>query len=254
MTDPYRPGSWWPSRLNDYRHCLQFGKLKHEDKVIPQSENIDTAFGTGVHLGLNEILIGGDGEELFKLFWDTCKHLPREFKFGWEALGEMGPVFLARFKRLHAKHFRPVHMEERLFGSLGPYAVEGTPDYLGYFKDEPAVVDFKTSSRPYAKEIIHSHDQTVFYAHLAKQQINFHPKRKVLYVFVKDATAPRIQVLEKCLTETEICETLENVKAEIADYSTRKTHPKNYTSCVSGPLVCPGFKICFPDGVTNEGE
>jgi hypothetical protein len=250
----YRPDAWWPSKLNDYRQCLRYGKLKHVDRLPMESGGLDAEFGTAVHLAINDVLLGGNGQDIFDMYFSPLQGRAdlKRFKYGWEALNEMAPVFLRKFKRGHASKFKPFLMEERIFGKIGDEAAEGTPDFLGDYDGVPSGVDFKTSSSKYEKGAIESHSQIEFYAHLAQQQLDFFPTQKVLYVFVK-GTDPSIQVLKTELTKAKLYDTVLNIKAEIALYKNGAGFPKNLSACVRGPIVCPGFKYCFPDGVT-KGE
>jgi hypothetical protein len=242
--------AWWPSKLEAFRKCFYYGKLKHIDQVLSEEAGLDTEFGQAMHLGINDILLGGNGQDIFDMYFASAKGKPlKRYKYGWEALNEMAPVFFRKFVKLHAKKFRPFLMEDRLFGTLDDELLEGTPDFLGHYEEIPSIVDFKTSAQKYLKEALEAHHQPPFYAYLSQQQYDFTPEQKVLYVFVKDRNDPSIQVLKDTLTSTKVSSTMVNVKAEIRLYKDRSEYPKNYSACVKGPIVCSAFHLCH--GVKN---
>jgi hypothetical protein len=250
MSKPYAKDAFWYSRLQDARSCLRLYKLKHLDGVRLTEENLDMVFGTGLHLGLNEILSGeGDGIELFEMFFDTYRgrDLPG-FSFSWEELRAMGPVFLSRFERLHAKHFRPFKMEERMYGQIGPHKFEGTADFLGWYKDVPSVLDFKTSSKAYHKKKVISDEQMPGYAHLSATTLGFKPEQAVFFVFVKDRSGPKIQTPQIVqLTDAVLSSTIQNMREQMDDLTERKVFPKNPGHCVRGNIICPAFHLCHPE-------
>lgn len=245
----YRDDSWWWSKLEDYRKCLHFGKLRHIEKTVGTSLSLDTEFGSAMHLAINDVLSGGEGQRIFDIAFGLCKNSDlQRFKYGWEALNDMAPVFLRKFKKLHAKKFKPVSMEDRMSAEFEGEILEGTPDFLGYYDDVASGVDFKTSGSKYLPQAIQSHGQIPFYAYLSSKRLDFLPKQRILYVLVKDFHDPSIQVLKSPLTSTELYSTMLNTKAEIQHFKNRTEYPKNPSACVRGPIVCPAFDICWPKG------
>jgi hypothetical protein len=242
----YQDSSFWFSKLQDHRTCPKMYKLRHLDKIKVESRSIDTEFGTALHMGLNQILTGeGDGILLFNTYWESIKGVKlTQFKFGWDALKEMGPVFLDRFKRLHAKHITLFKGEERMFATVSGHEMEGTPDALGEYKGIPSIMDFKTSSSRYKNEKIISDDQMPSYAHYAKTHYGYEPKQKVYIVFIKDFKNPSIQVCVSELTTDNIQSSIDNMISEIEEIKAKNHFTQNRSSCVRGPIVCPYWEIC----------
>jgi hypothetical protein len=241
----YNPKAYWFSKIQDYDHCPAYFKAKHIENSLPEQEKgLDLEFGTALHLGLNETLQGGDGESLFNMYWDSVNPELRKFKFDHKCLRYNGNIFLQRFERLHAKHFKPFKMEERIFTQFGPHLIEGTPDALSEYKGVPTVVDFKTSSSKYDPKKILCEGQLSLYAALAEQTGIYSPKQKTYIVFVKDFKEPSIQTLSAPLTKEGIEATKENVVNTIEEIESRKVFRKNTSNCIRGPLVCPNFQAC----------
>lgn len=243
--EAYSPKAFWFSKINDYRTCPAYYKAKHVDGISFEEKSLDSEFGTALHLGLNDILNGGTGTEIFDMYWNSVDPGLRKFKFDHKCLAYNGGVFLERFKRLHAKHFKPFKMEERIFTQFGEHEVEGTPDYLGDYKDIPSVVDFKTSSSKYEAGKILCEEQLSSYSAMALQKLGYEAKQRVYMVFVKDFKEPSIQVLKSELTSAVRSSTIGNVVATIDEIKSRKEFTKNTLSCVRGSLVCPNFQRCW---------
>lgn len=254
--DSYQDGNYWYSKLSDSRQCLHKYERKHILKEKEPGElSSDLEFGTAMHLSINDILLGGDGLAIFSLYWESLQG--KELAYGrldWKQLRSCGEVLLSRFKRLHAKHFKPYQMEERLFATLGPHKFEGTPDFLGSYKDVPSVVDFKTAGYRYDKKKLLCDEQMPLYALLAEKH-GYQAKQIVYVVLIKHPDAPSIQVIKRDLTSTVLSSTLQNVVATCDDLEGRKSFPRNTSSCIRGTIVCPFFEKCWGkvDG-GNEDE
>src|SRR6185503_13090305 len=112
----YQDGSFWFSKISDYRTCPRLYKFKHIDKVpVPVTPSGDLEFGSAMHLSLNDILSGGAGLPLFSTYWDSLKDKAIDYgRLDWAQLKDIAERLLVRFERLHAKHFEPVSMEERI--------------------------------------------------------------------------------------------------------------------------------------------
>lgn len=247
----YQDGSFWHSKISDFRTCPKLYKLKHIDK-IPQVSlpGGDLEFGTAMHLALNDLLTGGAGLPIFNLYWDSLKGKPVEYgRLSQEQLKDIGEVLLARFQRLHLKHFRPVSMEERISGVLGSKKVEGTPDFIGWYKDIPSIVDFKTSGSKYDRKKIECDEQMPLYAELAKRVLGFEAKQLVYLVFIKGEVS--IQTLSRDLTKGEQALVVQNVIETCDDISERKTWPKNPQGCLKGSYACAYWKTCWGN---KDGE
>lgn len=241
------------SKLKDYHTCPRLYKLRHIDKVVPFTSSLETEFGNALHLGLNEILNKeGDGQEMFSVYWESVDpKISRLGRYSYEDYSEMGPKFLARFERLHAKHFEPAFLEERIEAKLAGHEFVGIPDFLGLYKGVPSVLDFKTSSRPYDPRQVVVDEQMPIYAHLAKEYLGFEATQVVFFVFVKDPTAPRIQrPIIRELTDVVQSSTIENVIETCDEIASKEKFLKNTSSCIRGPIVCPAYEHCW--GKKNE--
>jgi hypothetical protein len=253
----YAPNAFWFSKVQAARKCLRYYKLTQLDGIKqdgPQSADLE--FGTAMHLGINGILKADpdiDGVELFNLYWGSVESTPMEFsRLKWADLRACGNTLLERFKRLHAKHFEPFRMEERIFTQVGRHSFEGTPDFVGKYKGIPSVVDFKTSAMRYPKERIVSDDQIPIYAHLAEKDWDYPTQQGVYVVLIKDPKEPSIQVLTTALTKDTITYSISNVTEEIDDLAVRTTFPKNPTACMRGTYLCPMFQRCHGTGENSE--
>jgi len=242
---PYNPEAFWFSKLNDYRTCPKLYEAKHIHGIVPEEKGLDSEFGSALHYGIAECLSGRDGVEGFQMYWSTVDKRLRKFKFGPDALEKMGPIFIERFARLHAKHFKPFRIEERIYTKFDQHLVEGTPDFLGEYKGVPSIVDFKTSSAKYAKEKIECEEQLSAYGEMSARELGYTPEQRVYVVFVKDFNDPSIQILKSELTYVVRSSTLENMKATIEEIKARKQYPMNTLSCVRGSIVCPNFANCW---------
>jgi hypothetical protein len=246
MREPYAEGAFWHSKLADAQFCLRKYDLKYIRKVqIPEVLSADLEFGQAMHMGLEDIMRGGDGDMVFNLYWETRRNAGLEYgRLDHDSLKNIGETLLARFKRLHFKHYEPAHIEQRIYTPLGKHAFEGTPDLLCKYKGRRAVVDFKTAAYRYDKRKIISDSQMVAYAGLAKQELGFEAEILVYVVFIKDPKAPSIQVIERVLTSEETYDILDNVIEICDDLAERKSFPMNTGSCIRGTLICPYFDVC----------
>jgi hypothetical protein len=247
----YQEGAWWYSKVSDARKCSKFYDLKYLQKVpIVEDPSADLEFGSAMHLALNEILRGGDGIELFNMQWEISKLGNLQFsRLNWEELKNIGETLLARFSRLHAKHFVPFQMEERIYSDIRGLKFEGTPDFVGGYKDKKSIVDFKTAAYRYDKRKILCDDQMPMYAILAEKELNYKAEQLVYVVFIKDRTNPSIQVITRSLTNDILEYTLDNVILTCLEAQERKAFPMNTRSCLMGQYECPYFSKCFGGSV-----
>jgi hypothetical protein len=204
-------------------------------------------FGTAIHMGIQGYLSGDDGRSMFALYWEILKNEEIEWgRLGWQDLGAVGDELLRKFHKNYLPHFKPVALEERIYGEVNGHPFEGTPDFLGYYKELPVIADWKTSGYRYLEERTISDEQMPAYAHLVEQQTSFKPTHYMHLVLVKSRTSPSIQTpIIVPLTNTTVCSTMENVKQQIEDLKTRTTFPRNTSQCVQGERVCPFFNQCY---------
>lgn len=226
--------------------CFQKYKYLYIDKLKelgPESANLH--FGTALHMGLQAILEGDDPLPAFSLYMQSLNGKEIDWgRYGLEEYSKMGDVFLARFSRLHAKHFtNTITMESRLYGNLGDVKLEGTPDWVGSYKGVPSLVDFKTSGYTYPKEKIVVNEQMPLYAHLVEQNFGVKVEQLVYYVFVK--ADQRIQVQTHPLTKEFMKAKLDNIKLMCDDLSTRRVFPKNTNGCMMGQYRCGFYEVCY---------
>lgn len=236
--------------------CHRMYKLKHIDGLKPDEKpSAALYFGTAMHAGLHAILEGdGNGAEEFSMAWNAIQAETgvEYYRDSFEYLQKAGETFLEKFRKYYAKDFVPTHpMETRLFGQLGDYKVEGTPDFIGTYKGVPSIVDWKTSKEPYTKDRIVCNEQMHLYAELANQVYGFKPKQIVYVVFCKDKMSiqrPLIQPLDKKRHKA----MLDNIQAMCKDLETRTEFPMNRNSCLyNGKYRCGFWKQCYGG---NENE
>lgn len=240
----YGDDSFWFSKLSAHRTCPRLYQLQHIDKIKVESRSLDTEFGTALHLALEALLRGEDGVMVFNTYWEYVDPNLLRFKYDKKSLGNMGPIFIERFARLHLKHLKVFNSEERLFITEEGHKLEGTPDLIGWYKGTPSVMDFKTSSSKYMKEKIISDDQMPSYAHYAAVEKGFNVEQAVYFVFVKDFKTPSIQILTHQLTTVDIQASISNMVAEIEEIKAKKVFTQNRSSCVRGPIKCSMWDQC----------
>lgn len=246
--------AFWFSKLSDSQQCLKYYELKHVIKEPVEEElSADLEFGTAVHAGLHKILLGEDGEAAFLAHWEFSKDLDLQYgRHEHPILLDIGARLLARFKRLHAKKFKPFKMEERAYAEFDGVKLEGTPDFVGEFMDVPSILDFKTSGYRYDKRKILCDAQMPLYAALAKAAWGYECLQRVYVVFVKDANQPTIQIIKAPLTPMIVYDNLSNVIETCKELQVRKSFTKNTRNCIQGSRVCPYFTRCW--GGVTDGE
>lgn len=241
---PYSKSQYWYSKLKDFDRCPRYFKLKHIDEVpIVEEKSADLAFGTAMHAAINHHLVLGDaGLPVFNHCWEVAKAEGLVYgRYKHHELQVIAKTLLERFERLHSKHFKPWLMEERLYSQEVP--LEGTPDFVGEYKDTPSVVDFKTSGQRYHKLRATSDDQLPLYAWLAKNTKALDVKQVVYVVFIKDLTNPSIQVIESPLSAVGMKLAADNVFAKMRACE-QKEHAQNRGACIMGQRLCPYFETC----------
>ena len=237
------------SMISTAYKCHRMYKLQHIDKIREEGPGSSALeFGTAMHTALQASLEGANSLDVFNLYWNLVKDKDvKYFRHNWQMLADMAETFLARFERLHAKHFeieRP--MEQRLYGTLNGFKVEGTPDFVGKYKGIPSILDFKTSAIAYTKDRIVCNEQMHMYAHLAKQQLDYKPKQIVYIVFAKDSTRIQTQVRE--LKTEEHKGMLDNITKMCEDIKQRTVWPMNRNSCLAkGVYRCSFWDHCYGD-------
>lgn len=244
------PNSFWYSKLSLAQTCLQKYKFRYVDNVPEPGQKSDALeFGSAMHLGLEAMFEGENGQLTFTTYWDAVDRQSTSWgKFTWEEHRLMGEMLLARFERLHFKHFEPIVAEQRMFTKLGKYSFEGTPDMYGKYKGVITIADFKTSGMRYKTEKLDIAEQLRGYAQLVADAGYEMPTQAMYMVFVKSKikgeVAPSIQVIKQDLTKEQVSVTMENSLEQIKDLATRTTFPKNYGSCLDYNKKCPYWSLC----------
>jgi hypothetical protein len=255
MKQPYAKDAFWFSKLRVYRQCPYLYKLQFIDGVKIESRSLDTEFGTALNLGLDAIVNQeSDGLDIFNMYWETTPRNLQRFRYDWEMLAKMGPVFLHKFRESQAKHYEPILVGERVYGNVGKHAFEGEPDFYGKYKGKLTVIDFKTAGKNYPKQKIISDEQMVGYAHLLEQ--NGHkPAEQVMYqVLKKDPKEPSLQnPIILPLTAEHKCNILSNIEHTCDEIVARTVFTKNPDAYFFGEVVSPYFEMVFGKGVKNEG-
>lgn len=225
--------------------CSKLYKMLYVDKITPPVEpGGDLAFGTAIHAGVQAILEGANGLEVFALFWSSLKDQPHRWgRNSWEELKEQGEVLLARFERLHAKKFKIFKMEERIYTKMGDISLEGTPDFVGEFNGVPSIVDFKTSGYTYSEDKLVCNEQMPLYSWMAEKEWGYKAQQYVYIVFVK-GREPRIQTLVLPVDPAAQDRTLSNIHAVCKKLEQETVFTENRGSCLMGTQRCDFWSIC----------
>ena len=238
------------SAIDTADRCLHKYKRVYIEGYEDQDSG-DKLFGTALHAGIEALFTGGNGQEVFSLFWDSVKGSKAPFgRYDWSTLRDTGIKFIARFERLHLKRFEPFMLEYEMFGKVGRHNVKGTADYIGLYRGVPSIVDWKTSAREYVPEKILVAEQMPLYAELVKQCLQYEVKQIVYYVFCKSEV--RIQTLVLPITQEWLQQKIKNIELKCDDLAERKVFPKNPNSCMMGTFKCPLFAECHGEDVENE--
>lgn len=231
------------SEINTAYTCLQKYKYIYVDKLRMDTASADMHFGTAVHVGIKAHFEGNDPIAVFDMYWNSVKDDRMKYTSkDWKQLQEMGKVFLTRWVRRESKYYKPLFIEETIKAPLGQYMLEGTPDFVGYFDDMIAIVDWKTSAREYDKKKIKVNEQMYMYAYMVQEALKLDVKKLVYCVFIK-LPEPRIQTIEIDLTADKLKDMIDNVKLMCEDLSQRTAYPKNRNSCG----YCEFYSNCYGD-------
>lgn len=240
--------SWSYSSYSAAVQCLYKYKLVYIDKLdsgTPQSG--DLAFGTAMHSAVNDILTGGNGEDLFDVFWKTYEDKELNFgRFKWPELRELGLKFCSIFKRKHAQNYKVIKAEERFYGEYKGVKFEGTPDFYGEYNGRLSLRDFKTSGYKYDSAKSDCSLQLNLYAWLCSAQGLKLPETLGYTVFNKGTGY--LQDLTWEFSEPKMYEMLDSLvtylnilgpKASLGNY------PKNPNACLMGSIRCDYFNHCW---------
>ena len=236
------------STISLFHKCQQLYKLTQIDGLDDGSDKSgDLTFGTAVHMGVEDLLKGGNGVDVFEMFWSLQEGKELEYgRLGHDTLAELGKALLQVFSEEHLRHFTPKHIEAKAEAQLGDYTFSGTVDFLGDYKGVPSVVDWKTSAMPYDNYKIQCNEQMYGYAFLAEQALGFKAEQVVYGVAVKDPKNPRWQFKTSALSPDKQKAMLDNLVLTMKQIEVAKGagFVKNAQHCVRGRYVCPFFDLC----------
>lgn len=235
------------STVSDFHKCPAYYKHKHIDGLSDGIEkSADVAFGSAVHLGVQDLLEGSDGFEVFDMFWDMADKSLEYTRLSHADLKKMGRIFLEIFRDEQMKHFKPFKLEEKIIGIVGQHAFSGTVDFIGEYRGVPSIVDWKTSAMPYDAYKIIYNEQTYGYAHLVLSSGLYKPVQALYGVFIKDPKNPRFQVPKPApLTKEKLDSVLANLGTVCDTITGTKVFYKNPTMCKVGQRVCPFWGSCY---------
>jgi hypothetical protein len=238
------------SNLYTWHKCQKYFELNRIQGIPDGSDkNGDMAFGSAMHLAIEDLYAGGDGHEVFMTYMDTLKDMEYG-RLKFDDLVWMGKQFINRFQEDVMKDIVPVHQEVRMstsykYGDDEVIEVAGTADVLGTYKGEKCVLDWKTSSQPYDAYKIVTNPQMYLYADMANKSLGFEAKKIVYVVFIKDPKNPRIQVRQRDVTDCDIKKQVDNVLEIFRTIQNTEVFTKNTDSCKTWNGLCPYFERCW---------
>lgn len=231
------------SSVQDYIKCPKLYQYKHVDGLDDgMSKLADIAFGSAVHLGIQDLFEGGDGIDIFSTWWEMKKDLEYG-RLNHDSLMSIGKDLLAIFRDEHKKKFVPKYLEQKLEADN----LTGTVDFVGTYNGVLSVVDWKTAGFPYDSYKIKCNEQMYGYAYMAKKALQVDAKQVVYGVAVKDPKNPRWQFKVEPLTDTKLSYMVDNVKEVCKNIDQDKVFVRHSNACVIGKKVCPFFDKCFKE-------
>jgi hypothetical protein len=132
------------STISNFHKCQKYYEFK---EVLGLSDGIeksgDVAFGSCLHLGVQDLFEGGNGLDVFTAFWELQKPKDLEYsRLDWEALDRMGHDLLEIFRDEHIHKFMPLKdasgalmLECKMHGSIGQHQFSGTVDAVAEHGD-----------------------------------------------------------------------------------------------------------------------
>lgn len=252
MIKPKQPGSFWFSKLSAYQRCPRLYKhqyIDHTPTKAPLSAELE--FGTALHEALATAIQGGDETVIFDMLWtDALRRDIAYDRFSWKQYNEMGYTFLRKFRKRYLERIKPIQVEKRLFGKLGKYKFEGTPDTVAEFDGVTSIIDWKTTAYPYARDKIRVGVQLMGYATLVRPEVKV--KQIVYFPFVKTTQSiqtPLILPVTDAMLEKNAQATANWIDVIKKD----KFCLPNPTSCFMGKHKCPYFEVCWNDPTKSTG-
>jgi hypothetical protein len=247
------------SSLTDYHKCPKYFELKHLLGLDDGSgRSGEMRFGSALHLGIQDLFEGGDGVDVFNVFWDLQKNEKLEYSY-YNRLShadhmKLGLSLLEIFRDEHLKKFKREHIEKTMVGKAGEHSFRGTADFIGVFKDKRSIVDWKTSGQPYDQYKLIYNEQLYGYAELFRQETGEMLEQAVYGVAVKDPKNPRWQFKVNTITRQKLDNVLDNIALVCEDISSRTRFHRNPNQCVIGKRICPFFKKCHSSQEGDVGQ
>jgi hypothetical protein len=247
------------STIQDFYKCPTYYKHKHVDGIPDpgMDKSADMRFGSAIHLGIQDLFEGGNGLDVFNMWWSLEEANNLDFtRLKHGELGKIGQELIAIFRDEHMRHFEFEHLEKKLVSPLGDHVYSGTIDFVGKYKGVKSVVDWKTSAMPYGRHKIEVNEQLYGYAYLAEKELGFKATQIVYGVAVKDPKNPRWQIRTEPLSEEAMKDKLDNLQAICNNISSINKFTKNPTQCAVGSgysvRVCPYYNRCHKKGQDGE--
>lgn len=235
--------SWSYSQYSAAVKCLKYFKLVYVDKLVQSSPaSGDLCFGSALHSAINAVLTGGDGEEVFRLYWNSYKEKDIAYgRFDWGELASLGAGFISKFERLHAKKYRIHTAEKRLYAGYKGIKFEGTVDFYGEYNGRASLRDFKTSGYNYDKSRQDCSLQLSLYSYLVRSALDERIDTVGYTVFNKGVGS--IQDLTWEFDEKKMYKDMDNL-VDYLEVMDRGRFPANLNSCVMGSFKCSMFEEC----------
>lgn len=237
--------SWSYSALTSAVTCLKKYEHQYLLKTKPDYESGDLAFGSALHLALNASLTGGNGEEVFLVYWKSYKHKSLVYgRHKWQDLENLGVQFLAKFEKLHKKKYKLHTAEVRLYAEYKGVKLEGSLDFLGEYDGVMTLADFKTSSMKYEEEKVQTSFQLYLYAYLVIANGLPKPEQLMYVPFLKSVGGIQTSVVLK-FDEGDMHKALDEFVAYCTLFDANpKWFPKNYNSCLGYGRKCEMWSKC----------
>ena len=245
-------------QLMDWHKCQKYFYFK---RVMGLSDGVelsgDVAFGSCLHLGIQDLFEGGDGVDMFTSYWGFQEEKNLEYsRYKHTDLLPLGQQLVEIFRDEHQKKFTPAScpktgeplIERRLEGRIGSHPFCGVVDLVGGFAGLLSAVDWKTAAYPYDAYKIVCNEQLYGYVELAKQDLGLAIEQVVYGVAVKDPKNPRWQFRKSAVTPEKLTIMLGNLEKACDAISSTTHFIRNPGQCVVGKRICPFFQRCHGAG------
>lgn len=232
------------SMIQDFLVCP---KMMYEKWILKNPDTklyASTEFGSAIHAGLKSLLEQENGIGVFRLWWESVRVKDVVYlNHSWENLRDLGLRFLENFKNRHLPKFSEFQLERPLGMTFldGAHDLQGTIDYVGKYEGSVVVCDWKTASKAYPQNRIHTNNQLYIYAKLYETTTGT-PVEKIMYKVFNKKTG-YINTIEKSLTQQELCNKfmeVESIAKTILFYLNSPNSPGNFHHGAS--CFCQGVK------------